>query len=170
MSVVFTVGYEGTDIDRFVATLAAAGVSRLADVRAVPISRKKGFSKSKLCERLSSEGIEYRHFSQLGDPKPGRDAARAGAFDEFRRIYSSHLATDDAQSQLSDLAVFVAEEPTALLCFERAPAECHRSMVADSLNKSIGFEVFNLFADDPQRYVRNAEKLPKFKPCRLAAE
>lgn len=170
MSVVFTVGYEGTDIDRFVATLEAAGISRLADVRAVPISRKKGFSKSKLCERLIAAGIEYRHFSHLGDPKPGRDAARAGAFDEFRRIYSSHLASGDAQAQLSDLATFVAEEPTVLLCFERAPAECHRSMVADSLNKSIGFEVFNLYADDPQRYVRNSEKLPKFRPHPMAAE
>lgn len=170
MSVVFTVGYEGTDIDRFVATLATAGISRLADVRAVPISRKKGFSKLKLSERLASEGIEYRHFSHLGDPKPGRDAARAGQFDEFRRIYSAHLASPAPQTQLAELAFFVAEEPTVLLCFERVPTECHRSIVADSLNKSIGFEVFNLYADDPQRYVRNGDKLPIFRASCMAAE
>ena len=75
MSVVYTIGYEGTDIDRFVATLKAVGVRRLADVRALPLSRKKGFSKNKLAERLQTEGIDYLPFRQLGDPKPGRDAA-----------------------------------------------------------------------------------------------
>ena len=62
MSVVFTVGYEGTDIDRFVRTLKAAGVERLADVRAVAASRKAGFSKTKLSARLADEGIEYFAF------------------------------------------------------------------------------------------------------------
>lgn len=70
MSVVFTVGYEGTDIDRFVRTLKAAGVQQLADVRAVAVSRKPGFSKKKLAARLAEEGIEYLHFVALGDPKP----------------------------------------------------------------------------------------------------
>src|SRR5690606_32675421 len=45
MSIVYTIGYEATDIDRLVATLKAVGVRRLADVRAVALSRKKGFSK-----------------------------------------------------------------------------------------------------------------------------
>jgi uncharacterized protein (DUF488 family) len=45
MSVVYTIGYESTDIDRFVTTLKTAGIERVADVRAVTLSRKKGFSK-----------------------------------------------------------------------------------------------------------------------------
>ncbi|MEI2807424.1 MAG: DUF488 family protein [Albidovulum sp.] len=51
MSVLFTVGYEGTDIDRFVRTLKAVGVEKLADVQAVAVSRKAGFSKTKLAYR-----------------------------------------------------------------------------------------------------------------------
>src|SRR5690606_21613376 len=81
MSIVYTIGYEGTDIDRFVATLKAVGVRRLADVRAVALSRKKGFSKKSLAARLEAEDIEYLHFQALGDPKPGREAARAGQYD-----------------------------------------------------------------------------------------
>ncbi len=79
MSVVYTIGYEGTDIDRFVATLKAVGVRRLADVRALALSRKKGFSKRSLAARLKAEGIDHIHLVGLGDPKTGREAARAGA-------------------------------------------------------------------------------------------
>lgn len=162
MSVVFTVGYEGTDIDRFVRTLKAAGIERLADVRAVAVSRKAGFSKTKLAARLAEEGIEYLHLIALGDPKPGREAARAGEYDLFRSIYGEHIETLAAQDALRQLVDFVQSAPTCLLCFERDPETCHRTIVAQAVSGETGFKVFNLFADDPERYVRYASKLPRF--------
>ena len=51
MNMVFTIGYEGTDIERFIATLKIVDVKVLADVRAVALSRKKGFSKNALRTR-----------------------------------------------------------------------------------------------------------------------
>lgn len=162
MSVLFSVGYEGTDIDRFVRTLKAAGVERLADVRAVAVSRKTGFSKTKLAARLAEEGIEYCHFIALGDPKPGREAARAGDFELFRSIYGAHIVTESARSALQELVQFAQSAPTCLLCFERDPKTCHRTIVAREVTDETGFKVFNLFADDPDRYVRNASKLPRF--------
>ena len=162
MSVVFTVGYEGTDIDRFIRTLKAAGIERLADVRAVAVSRKAGFSKTKLAARLAEEGIEYSHFIALGDPKAGRDAARAGEYDQFRSIYGTHIETTAAQESLRQLVDLVQSAPTCLLCFERDPETCHRTIVAQALSEKTGFDIFNLFADDPERYVRNAAKLPRF--------
>jgi len=157
MSVVFTIGYEGTNIDSFVETLKYVGIKRLADVRALPLSRKKGFSKNKLAERLAAAGIEYLPFRQLGDPKPGRDAARAGKYDQFRKIYSAHLATEEARASLDKLMTVVAEQPTCLLCFERDPETCHRSMIAEEL----GIQVFDLYGDDPKRYVRNSTGIPR---------
>lgn len=162
MSVVFTVGYEGTDIDRFIRTLKAVGIKRLADVRAVAVSRKAGFSKTKLASRLAEAGIEYAHFVALGDPKPGREAARAGEYERFRSIYRAHIETQVAKISLRDLAGFVRPAPTCLLCFERDPETCHRTIVARELFEETGFEIFNLFADDPERYVRHASKLPRF--------
>lgn len=162
MSVVFTIGYEGTDIERFVRTLKAARIERLADVRAVAVSRKAGFSKTKLAARLASEGIEYQHFVALGDPKPGREAARAGEYDLFRAIYGAHMATSEAQASLCNLVDFVQEGATCLLCFERDPQTCHRTIVAREVIEETGFELCNLFADDPERYVRHASKLPRF--------
>ena len=142
MSVLFTVGYEGTDIERFVRTLKAVGVRQLADVRAVPVSRKAGFSKKKLAARLAEEGIEYFHFVSLGDPKPGRDAARAGQHDLFRSIYGAHIQTDHAQDALRDLADTVQAAATCLLCFERDPEACHRTILAHEVSEEIGFRHF----------------------------
>ena len=162
MSIVFTVGYEGTDIERFVRTMKAAGILQLADVRAVAVSRKAGFSKKKLAARLAEEGIKYLHFVSLGDPKPGRDAARAGEFGLFRSIYGAHIQTDNAQNALRELADTVKVAPTCLLCFERDPETCHRTIVAREISTNTGFAILNLFADDPGRYVRNTAKMPRF--------
>jgi uncharacterized protein (DUF488 family) len=159
MATVFTMGYEGTDINRFLATLKIVGIECLADVRAVPHSRKKGFSKKSLSDLLQANGIRYRHFLPLGDPKPGRDAARAGDFDTFRSIYTDHLALDDSQASLEDLLKVVEGQKTCLLCFERDPKTCHRSIIAQSI-VSRGHESFELYGDDPTRYERHAARLP----------
>ncbi|WP_420344232.1 DUF488 family protein [Paenirhodobacter sp.] len=164
MSVLFTIGYEGTDIDRFIKTLKEVGVQQLVDVRAVTVSRKKGFSKRGLAARLEEEGISYLHLVDLGDPKPGREAARAGKMEEFRRIYTAHLSGQEAQAALHELTLYAALRATCLLCYERNPVECHRSIVAAEVCEALGWEQFPLYADDPSRYVRNSKDLPRFYP------
>ena len=102
MRSLFTIGYEGASIADFVATLRAVNVDVLIDVRDVPISRKPGFSKRVLAQRLGDVGIEYVHLRDLGDPKPGRDAARRGDFKEFERIFREHLEREKSQIALSE--------------------------------------------------------------------
>lgn len=128
----FTVGYEGSDIATFVDALSAAGVKVLADVRALPLSRKKGFSKNALRAHLEREGITYLHFRELGDPKPGREAARAGRYAEFRRVYAKHLVSPGAKGALAALIEVAGQARTCLMCFEREAADCHRTMIADA--------------------------------------
>lgn len=163
MSVVYTIGYEGTDIGRFVETLKAVGVETLVDVRAVALSRKKGFSKTALREHLKASGIRYEHLIDLGDPKEGREAARAGRYDTFRRVYTNHLKTESARKALATLAEIVQKTPTCLMCFERDPKTCHRSIVAQRLI-SDHLVSHDLYADDPTRYVRNNHLLPNRHP------
>ena len=142
---VFTIGYEGADPDRFVAALQGAGVRALADVRAVALSRKRGFSKSALRDRLTEEGIAYRHFIDLGTPKAGREAARAGDAASMRKIFCVQLATPQAQAAVEELAELAAREPVCLMCFERDPAMCHRRIVAERL-AARGLAAVDLFA------------------------
>ncbi|WP_372425042.1 DUF488 domain-containing protein [Salinarimonas chemoclinalis] len=159
MHTLFTIGYEGTDIDRFIETLIIVGIETVADVRAVPVSRKKGFSKNKLCIALAERGIAYRHFPELGDPKPGREAARSGRMCEFESIYRAHLGTAGAIEGLRALRSLASCTATCLLCFERDPRNCHRSMIAHEL-RSCNISSFDLFGDEPNRYVRHAHALP----------
>jgi uncharacterized protein (DUF488 family) len=147
MKQVYTLGYEGAAIERFVATLLSAGVATVADVRALPLSRKRGFSKKALAARLGRAGIKYLHFGSLGTPKAGREAAKAGRLAAFRQIYRQHLRTTDAQAALAELGKLARTEPTCLMCFERDPRACHRAMIIPCLGASARARVRHLFVE-----------------------
>jgi len=141
---IFTIGYEGTTMDEFLAALKAAGVERLIDVRALPLSRRPGFSKSPLRAALEEVGIEYVHLKALGTPAEGRSAARAGRHADLERIYAGQLELPEAIVQGAQMIELAKEKPSALLCFEREPAHCHRTLLLDSVAPDA--EVVDLFA------------------------
>jgi uncharacterized protein (DUF488 family) len=126
---IFTIGYEGATQAELIGALEAAGVERLIDVRAVPLSRKPGFSKTVLANGLREAGIDYVHLKALGTPPAGREAARRGRKDDLARIYAEQLETPEAQLDAARLTELATEKPSALLCFERDPALCHRSLL-----------------------------------------
>lgn len=163
MRELYTIGYEGASVESLVQTLINLKIDVLADVRELPLSRKKGLSKNSLAENLRLAGIEYVHFKQLGDPKPGRIAARAGRFDEFEEIYRAHLAGDAPQEALTELLRLAGQKRTCMLCFERSPQHCHRSIIADNAYCA-GFTTFNLIADCPEKYLENDIKIPRHNP------
>ena len=130
---IFTIGYEGATQAELVAALAQAGVERVIDVRAVPNSRKPGFSKNVLAAGLREAGIDYVHLRALGTPPEGREAARKGKHDVMERVYAMQLETPEAGAEAAQMVALAAEKPSALLCFERNPAECHRTLLRESV-------------------------------------
>jgi len=130
---IFTIGYEGATMGEFLAALQSAGVERVIDVRAVPNSRRPGFSKTPLCNALAEVGIDYVHLRALGTPAAGREAARAGRKAELDRIYAGQLETPEAMAQGAMMLDLAAEKPSALLCYERDPACCHRTLLWQAL-------------------------------------
>jgi uncharacterized protein (DUF488 family) len=126
---IFTIGYEGSTVPEFIAALKKAGVERVIDVRALPLSRRPGFSKSPLRAALDEAGIEYVHLKALGTPAEGRTAARAGRQAELERIYAGQLELPEAMAQSAHMLELAAERPSALLCMERDPAHCHRTLL-----------------------------------------
>jgi uncharacterized protein (DUF488 family) len=131
----YTIGYEGSSVEDFIDTLLDVEIDHVVDVRDIPLSRKPGFSKTALSERLASAGIAYTHLRALGDPPEGRAAMRAGDRDKFLRVFAERLATMEAQSALRDLLQIAEGQSAVLLCFERDPKECHRSIVAKQIQK-----------------------------------
>ena len=130
---IYTVGYENATIDDFIATLKTVGIERVIDVREYPLSRKKGFSKNTLHALLEANDIEYVHLKGLGDPKDGREAARAGDYKKFFQIFSKHMKTAQAQSDLKIAIELAQAKVSCLLCYERKPEECHRTIVAEAI-------------------------------------
>ena len=130
---IFTIGYEGATQPELVAALGEAGVTRVIDVRAVPLSRKPGFSKNVLAAGLKEAGIDYVHLKALGTPPEGREAARKGKHDVMARIYAVQLETPEAGAEAARMIALAEEKPSALLCFERDPAQCHRTLLRESV-------------------------------------
>src|SRR3954454_16363773 len=141
---IFTIGYEGATMDDFLAALKAAGVERLIDVRALPLSRRPGFSKSPLRAALEEVGVEYVHLKALGTPPDGRSAARAGRREDLKRIYAGQLELPEAIVQAAQMLELAGEKPSVLLCFEREDSECHRTLLLDAVAPEA--DVVDLFA------------------------
>src|SRR4051794_41158503 len=128
----FTIGYEQTPPKAVLDELEQAGVKLLVDVRAVASSRRPGFSKTQLAAGLDELGISYLHLRGLGTPKEGREAARSGKVDQWRRIYAAHLKTSQEKEDLDDLASLVEKPgPVCFLCYERDKKHCHRQWIAE---------------------------------------
>lgn len=143
-TVIHTIGYEKTNLEDYIARLRQADIDVLIDVRDRPLSRKPGFSKKSLQAAVEEAGMTYHHVQALGDPKPGRDAARAGDMLLFLEIFTEHMAGPAAQSAAQDLSEFIIGKRICLTCFERDHSACHRSIVAAYLSERVGAEVVHL--------------------------
>ena len=130
---IFTIGYEGATVPEFTDALRKAGVERVIDVRALPLSRRPGFSKSPLKAALEETGIEYVHLKALGTPADGRAAARAGRHADLERIYAGQLELPEAIAQSAQMLDLAAEKPSALMCMEREPEHCHRTLLLEAV-------------------------------------
>lgn len=130
---ILTIGYEGCTVDGVIKTLVEARAALLIDVRAVPQSRKPGFSKRQLAAALDEAGIAYVHLRQLGTPKPGRDAVRAGHPERMEVIFRDHMTGDQPQAELAQARQLAQVRPACLLCFERDHTTCHRRLVAEMI-------------------------------------
>jgi uncharacterized protein (DUF488 family) len=139
---ILTIGYEGASVESFLRTLKSAGVTQLLDVRELPLSRRKGFSKNALAGILIAADIDYQHERAFGAPRHIRHRLRedgnlARYFAHFREYLSTQRTVLDAFAHTLSGAV-------ALLCYERNPAECHRSVVAAALARRLKITVEHL--------------------------
>ena len=130
---IFTIGYEGSTVGEFVAALQKADFSQVIDVCALPLSRRPGFSKTPLKGALEEAGIDYVHLRALGTPPEGRTAARAGRHADMARIYAGQLELPEAMVQAAQMLELAREKPSAVLCMEREPAQCHRTLLLDAV-------------------------------------
>ncbi len=133
LPILFTTGYEQHAAPAsLVGSLRRAGVRRLLDVRELPLSRRRGFSKTKLAAALAAAGIDYEHERALGNPKPLRDLYRSGRQSEGERGYRAHIRNGSSWA-VDRLGQTVEGTSTCLLCFEADHTTCHRQLIVEEL-------------------------------------
>jgi uncharacterized protein (DUF488 family) len=141
---VYTAGYEGISVDRFLNLLVQTGVERLIDVRNNPSSRRYGFHKSTLTRLTGKLDIEYVHFPELGIRSERRqhfpaDGDRGALFDEYE---STTLQTEALA--LEAVSKLVTGRPSVLVCMEAEPECCHRGRLAGQIARTTDLPIVHL--------------------------
>jgi uncharacterized protein (DUF488 family) len=132
----FTIGYERRTPQELVDELTDAGVERVVDVRELPLSRRRGFSKRPLSDALASAGIVYEHVRELGNPKEHRELYKSGRLEEGRAGYRAHLG-NGSRLALLELAESIGSIRTCLLCVEEHTEMCHRGEIVAALHEQL---------------------------------
>jgi uncharacterized protein (DUF488 family) len=157
MSSIATIGVYGFDRDSFLAALAGAGVDLLLDVRqrrGVRGSEYAWANAARLQRALAESGLGYSHLKELApttelrqlqyreDDRRGEGKrSRTVLAPEYARRYTEQILDS---IDLAPIVKWIGKSSAALLCVERDPEACHRSLVAARLRDEWGFEVTHL--------------------------
>ena len=140
---IYTIGHSTRTLEELVALLREHAVSRLADIRRFPGSRRHPhFSRDSLEQTLPKAGIAYAHFEELGGRRRPLKNSPNGAWDsEQFRGYADHMGTAAFQSAVDRL--LDSDAATCVMCAEAVPWRCHRNLLSDELVRR-GIEVIHI--------------------------
>jgi len=145
--IIYTIGYEGKDIDRYLNLLIKHNITLLCDVRQNPISMKFGFSKSQLkdyCEKLD---INYLHLPHFGIESGKRKNLNTSAdYGELFSYYKKEVLPINTKNIENLINVISTQQKIAFTCFEADAKMCHRSYLLDYIyeNNNIGYKLIHL--------------------------
>lgn len=145
MQLIYTIGHSTRTLDEFVRLLRHEAVTRLADIRRYPGSRRyPHFSREALQASLPAEGIEYLHLEDLGGRrKPLGGSPNTALRNEQFRAYADYMATAEFHAAVDRL--LASDRPTAYMCAEAVPWRCHRNLLSDELVRR-GLDVVHIIA------------------------
>ncbi len=160
MAAIATIGVYGFGRDSFLGALAEARISLLLDVRqrrGVRGSEYAWANARRLQGALAEAGIGYTHLKELApttelrqlqyreDAKLGEGKrSRTALAPEYARRYTEEILD---RVDLDPIVKWIGATSAALLCVERDPEACHRSLIAARLERNHGFGVVDLRPD-----------------------
>jgi uncharacterized protein (DUF488 family) len=138
----YTIGYEGKDIDSFLDMAIQKKIDTVIDVRNNAFSMNFTFIGRRLNESLSKVGIDYLHIPELGIRGEDRKGLENREdYEELFRTYREGLSA--RETELKRIREMGERKKIALLCFEKDPTLCHRGQIANHLREQ-GLEVIDL--------------------------
>ena len=144
MTKVFTIGHSNHAIEDFIALLRRAGIERIADVRSIPHSRFcPQFRKEPFAAALAAAGIGYAWHGEALGGRPREPALTRGG----KPDYAAMAKRPEFRAGLAALLDAAAERPTAMMCAERDPLDCHRFHLLSAPMAALGAEILHVRAD-----------------------
>jgi uncharacterized protein (DUF488 family) len=141
---VYTLGHSNHAIERFVALLTANGVEAVADVRSQPYSRfHPQYRRDNLRAHLAAAGLGYEF---LGRELGARSDDEA-CYVEGKVDYGRLAATASFLAGVERVAELIAARCVALVCAERDPLTCHRTILVARALEARGIEARHIHAD-----------------------
>lgn len=131
----YTIGHSDRTLTELTELLRDTGITCVVDVRAQPASaRHPQFNMESLRAALTADGIIY-HWAgrQLGGQRKARPDSPHRSLPETLRGFADHMDTEVFAKGVTQLLALARKTPTAILCAEREPAQCHRGLIADYL-------------------------------------
>lgn len=130
----FSIGYEGKSLERYLDFLIINDVRVLCDVRKNAYSQKYGFSESQLEKACKGVGIKYIHVPELGIESDMRQNLDSQSdYDKLFDYYEKNTLIKNWSYLLKVRDIIDTEGRVALTCFEQNPRQCHRTRVAKAL-------------------------------------
>ncbi len=132
---IFSIGYEGHNIDSFLDILIQNRIDAVADLRYNPFSMNFAFTKSRLLHYLEGAGIDYLHIPELGiEGSYRKNLEKDGDYEQLFDFYSKELLPKH-KDKVKDIAEMSKDKRVAMLCFEHDKDHCHRGVVSNELEK-----------------------------------
>lgn len=153
--IIYSIGHSVRSVADTLALLQENKVSMLADVRAVPRSRRNPqYNSEALARALAEQRIGYRHMPMLGGMrKPNPDSPNQGLKEEGFRGFADYMQTPEFATALESLMDLGLANRVAYMCAEAKPSDCHRSLISDALTAR-GVEVRHILGPgNVQRHV-----------------
>jgi uncharacterized protein (DUF488 family) len=153
---ILTVGHSNHDAEHFVALLRRHGVSAVADVRSAPFSRfSPQFNKDALKKTLQQDGISYVFLGK----ELGARSQDHSCYVDGQVQYSLLAKTELFCSGIERLLRGAEGEQIAVMCTEKDPLDCHRTLLVTRELVAAGAEVAHVLADG--RVESNAEAMAR---------
>lgn len=140
-TILFTIGYEGISLEKYLNKLVTNDVKLLVDVRKNPLSMKFGFSKSLLKKYCESLNIEYIHIPEVGINSDQRQELHTQAdYDALFETYKKTTLKETSIYQENIIELLLKYHRIALTCFEADVCQCHRKHLAETIEKKAIFD------------------------------
>ena len=140
----FTIGHSNHPIDRFITLFQRHGVTAVGDVRSHPYSRHAPqYSRDPLKAALARIGIAYVFLGrELGARSENPDCYKQG------KVQYDRLARQPQFGEgINRVTKGMEQHCIALMCAEKDPLECHRTLLIARKLHEAGLEIAHIHAD-----------------------